>query len=73
MSKYAVLAALLSAATVASIEAQPETGERRSLPASRVADAPSLDGEVRFDPVWQAIAASGGFTQTSPEEGRPVC
>lgn len=72
MSKYAVLAALLSAATVASIEAQPETGERRSLPASRVADAPSLDGEVRFDPVWQAIAASGGFTQTSPEEGRPV-
>jgi hypothetical protein len=44
----------------------------RSLPAISVEKAPALDGEVRNDPVWQAIEPSGGFIQTTPEEGQPA-
>jgi hypothetical protein len=45
---------------------------RRELPAVAVEQAPVLDGEVRDDPVWQAVTPTGGFLQTSPDEGQPA-
>ena len=31
-----------------------------------------LDGEVRNDPAWQGVTPTGGFTQTTPDEGQPA-
>lgn len=47
-------------------------GHRRSFPAMRAATPPTLDGEVRNDPAWQAASPTGGFTQTTPDEGQPA-
>jgi hypothetical protein len=63
-----VLALTLAGST--SVWAQYDSG--RSLPAVRTETAPELDGEVRNDPVWQSVTPSGGFTQTTPDEGQPV-
>ncbi len=53
------------------VTAQAQTRHQRSLPAVNVEAAPVLDGEVRNDPAWQAITPTGGFTQTTPDEGQP--
>ena len=55
----------------------PESGstqyhKKRSFPAIGVQTAPVIDGEVRNDPVWQAITPTGGFTQTRPDAGQPA-
>lgn len=52
--------------------ADAQTDIRRSLPATQVDTAPKMDGEVRNDPAWQAVAPETGFTQTAPDEGQPV-
>jgi hypothetical protein len=52
--------------------ASAQDDDRRSFPAVRVETAPVLDGEVRNDPVWQAITPTGGLTQTTPDEGLPA-
>jgi hypothetical protein len=72
MNPLATVALLLLAQPVAALAAEPMAADRRSLPAVRVERPPVLDGEIRSDSVWQAVAPSGGFTQTRPEEGRPV-
>ena len=61
-----VFSALLPARAIAQNE------NRRSFPAVRVETPPVLDGEVRDDPAWQEITPTGGFTQTTPDEGRPA-
>ena len=50
----------------------PEDDARRTVAAIAVATGPELDGEVRSDPVWQSAAPTGGFIQTSPDEGQPA-
>jgi hypothetical protein len=55
--------------TPAAVNAQDHN--KRSFPAINVETAPVVDGEVRNDPVWQAITPTGGFTQTRPDAGQP--
>ena len=45
---------------------------KRTVSATAVSSGPELDGEVRSDPVWQSVAPTGGFVQTSPDEGQPA-
>jgi len=52
--------------------AQVQQNEKRSLPAVRVDEAPVFDGNIRGDPVWQAVTPSGGFIQTTPDAGEPA-
>ena len=40
--------------------------------ASRVAEAPTLDGDVLGDPAWAKAVAVSGFLQEQPDEGQPV-
>jgi hypothetical protein len=69
------LGALLMAAAAA---AQPAGGlavppvVAPTLAAAFSEDAPSLDGVVRGDPVWDRVAPSTGFRQTQPDEGAPA-
>lgn len=43
-----------------------------ALSAIAVPHGPKMDGEVRSDPVWQSVTPSGGFIQTTPDEGQPA-
>jgi len=70
-ARYKALAILFFVALLPS-DADAQTGGKRSFPAIRVEMAPVMDGEVRGDAVWQAITATGGFTQTRPDAGRPA-
>ena len=49
-----------------------QSTEKRSQSAVRTDTPPVLDGNVIDDPVWQAVAPKGGFTQTTPDEGQPA-
>ena len=40
--------------------------------AMRVAEAPTIDGDVLNDPAWAGAAPITGFTQEQPNEGQPV-
>jgi hypothetical protein len=75
MNRARIMRLVLTAALLlpgAQLFAQYEQqSPKRSLPAVHVDAAPELDGEIRNDPVWQAIAPSGGFTQNTPDEGQP--
>ena len=59
------LALLLPAAAIA--QDAGSGSPKRGLSAVRVDAAPTVDGEVRADPVWQHIEPSGDFIQTSPD------
>ncbi len=67
-----LLPATLLVLALFSTVAQAQDSDRRSMSADRVDTAPVLDGEVRNDPVWQAITPTGGLTQKSPDEGLPA-
>ena len=41
------------------------TGERPSVSARSLSSPPELDGEVLADPIWQPVASTTGFTQTT--------
>jgi Domain of unknown function (DUF5916) len=62
----------------ASAQTQPATSipsgfpDRPSGRAVRVAEGPTLDGEVLGDPVWQQAPPIAGFLQFQPNEGQPV-
>jgi hypothetical protein len=77
MRILAALAALFLIAAGAAAAAQ-ETKAGRTAPgrpsvtALRVEHAPTLDGEVLADPVWQAALPATGFVQEQPEEGQPA-
>ena len=40
--------------------------------AQKVSQAPSMDGRVADDPVWQAVPALTDFWQTAPDAGQPA-
>jgi hypothetical protein len=40
--------------------------------ASRVTEAPTIDGDILNDPAWAQAAPITGFTQEQPNEGEPV-
>lgn len=61
---------LAAAAQTDSTGQVPATGLRPVAAATRVDDAPRLDGDVLNDPVWQHVDAVSGFWQTTPDEGR---
>ncbi|MGE3706894.1 MAG: DUF5916 domain-containing protein, partial [Vicinamibacterales bacterium] len=46
--------------------------DRPSARASRVAEGPTLDGDVLNDPIWREATPIGGFVQFQPNEGQPV-
>ena len=52
--------------------AQESMPPRPELAAAPLAAAPTLDGDVLGDPVWQGVAAGGDFRQTTPDEGQPA-
>ena len=45
---------------------------RPTASATLVAEAPTLDGDVLGDPIWQQGTAITGFRQYQPDEGQPV-
>lgn len=67
-----VLASLLLAFCV-NLQAQVLTEEeiKPSTTAFPLVQAPSIDGDVFNDPVWQTVAPTSGFTQQQPNEGQP--
>jgi hypothetical protein len=48
------------------------TTDVRTTGATRVQDAPSMDGDVRGDPAWAGVMPATGFVQTAPDEGLPA-
>jgi hypothetical protein len=47
-------------------------GQQPEMSAVRIPNAPVLDGKVSGDAVWDGIPASGGFVQSTPDEGQPA-
>ncbi|MGD8347377.1 MAG: hypothetical protein PVI83_09020, partial [Lysobacterales bacterium] len=66
--KPAVLALLAGLPLIAA--AQPAV--RPVLPATALAQAPLLDGQVLDDPAWQTVVPDTSFTQNTPDDGAPV-
>ncbi len=50
----------------------PDTKVRPSTSVSATEAAPTLDGEVINDPIWQRIAPLSSLTQTQPNSGHPA-
>ena len=70
---------LISIAAVSSAMAQPVSTPAASsaatthvATASRVAEAPAIDGDILNDPAWAQATPITGFTQEQPNEGEPV-
>jgi hypothetical protein len=63
-----------SALFAQSLQMTPATGgaDRPAARAARVAEGPTVDGDVLGDPVWQQAAPIDGFKQYQPNEGQPV-
>jgi hypothetical protein len=57
-----------------SLQVAPPTGDsgRPSAQALRVAEGPTMDGDVLNDPIWAQAQPIGGFVQYQPNEGQPV-
>jgi hypothetical protein len=70
--KPGILALCIAGLALMPLTASSQEASRRELPAIPVDAAPALDGEVRNDPVWQAVTPTGGFLQTRPDEERPA-
>lgn len=49
----------------------PEPSRAPSLTATRVAQGPTIDGEVVGDPAWQSAVPASSFWQEQPDEGQP--
>ena len=45
---------------------------RPTAQAAQLNTLPTIDGEVLADAAWAAVAPTGGFTQTRPNEGQPA-
>jgi Domain of unknown function (DUF5916) len=62
-------------ASAQSLQISPAPGGTAARPtasATLVAEAPTLDGDVLGDPIWQQGTAITGFRQYQPNEGQPV-
>jgi hypothetical protein len=57
-----------------SLQVAPPTGDsgRPAAQALRVAEGPTMDGDVLNDPIWAQAQPIGGFVQYQPNEGQPV-
>jgi Domain of unknown function (DUF5916) len=58
-----------------SLQISPAPGGAAARPAASataVAEAPTIDGEVLADPIWQQATPIAGFKQYQPNEGQPV-
>lgn len=62
---------LLVSMSGVSLDAQQEVRPRPSYAATRVAEAPVLDGDLS-EPAWAQASEISGFTQMDPEEGQPA-
>jgi len=67
----AALAACLVLTPAAQAQDAAGTRERPSLTAVPLASAPVLDGLVAGDEAWARVPSSGGFVQSTPDEGMP--
>jgi hypothetical protein len=65
-------AALLLCTNASSSAAQTKPGSVNVATAIRVAEAPTLDGDVLGDPAWAAATPITSFWQEQPDEGQPV-
>jgi Domain of unknown function (DUF5916) len=70
------IAAVLAVVALAPVrdawsQIQESRAARPSVVATRVTQAPVLDGEVIGDAAWQPAAPASGFWQEQPEEGQP--
>ncbi len=72
MKKTAILIPLLAWATGMMAQDGNSLAPRPEGRAVRVTEAPVIDGEVRHDPVWQAIPPLGPLTQSQPYAGQPA-
>lgn len=69
---HAVVAlAALSLSSIVSPTALAVEGERPTVRAQRLEAAPTLDGNVLGDSVWNGAPAATNFVQTTPDEGQP--
>jgi hypothetical protein len=74
----AVTATLCPGAAAGQVPTQPETAiapavdVRPFVTATRVAEAPLLDGDVLGDEAWQGVTPVNTFWQEQPEEGQPA-
>jgi hypothetical protein len=62
-------------ASAQSLQISPAPGGAAARPtasATAVAEAPTLDGDVLGDPIWQQGTPITGFRQYQPDEGQPV-
>ena len=53
-------------------DSRTPSGGSPTLTATRVQQAPTLDGDVVGDPVWQQAVPVSGFWQEQPDEGQPA-
>ena len=68
-----VIVSALSLLTVAlGASAQTRPGSANMAAATRVSEAPVLDGDVLGDPAWAAAPPITGFIQEQPDDGQPV-
>jgi hypothetical protein len=79
ISGIALCAAVLVKATAAAqsapqmpIAAAATAPAALTATAARVAEAPTLDGDVLDDPVWHQAPVITGFWQEQPDEGQPA-
>jgi hypothetical protein len=63
---------LVAAATGGASAQTTPVRAAQAATASRVAEAPTLDGDVLNDPAWAQAAPIAGFTQEQPDDGAPV-
>ncbi len=70
--KPGIFALCIACLALTPLAAGAQDAARRELPATPVETAPKLDGEVLNDPAWQSVTPTGGFLQTTPDEGRPA-
>lgn len=57
---------------VAQTGSSPEDWPRPVVKATRLTNAPVLDGDVRNDCAWAGVVPASGFVQTRPTEGAPA-
>ncbi len=68
----ALAAALLGTSALASARQNGAAPGPPAITASRVAQAPVLDGDVLNDPAWQTAGPVSTFWQEQPDEGQPA-
>jgi hypothetical protein len=74
LAGFLLLGAGSDALVAQSLQMTPATGgaDRPTARAARVAEGPTVDGDVLGDPIWQQAAPIEGFKQYQPNEGQPV-